>query len=293
MPAIYTNRLRAPLLLSALLLAACGGKDAAPAATDEPAREITLAPSPATPPALADAPAKPEAAPAPAPKKPAPRKAAPVPAAPTTIVRELPPAAGPAPAPAPAPAGPSAAATGILAAGTSLTVHPTGRICTNTHKAGDRFTATLRETVTGSNGATIPAGSTVVFRIVESAKSDNAKDNMRLTYDFVSVTVGDESYSAEATVTHAAPLEKVRVQTTGDQAKKVGAGAAIGAIGGQLLGKNTRSTVIGAVVGGAAGGVVAAGTADYNGCVSADANITVSLGAPLTVKVVGARAPGI
>jgi hypothetical protein len=286
MPAIYSDRLFASLLFGALLATACGGKDAAPAATNEPARQITLAPTPETQPALNDAPAKRDAAPAPAVRKPAPKKPAPEPSAPTTIVRELPPAA------APASAGPTAAAMGSIAAGTSFTVQPTARICTNTHKSGDRFTATLRETVTGSNGATIPAGSAVVFRVVESARSENSKDNIRLTYDVVAVKVGDDSYTAEAAVTRAAPIEGVRTQSTGDQAKKVGAGAAIGAIAGQILGKNTRSTVIGAVVGGAAGGAVAAGTADYDGCVPAEANITVTLGAPLKVKVVSARAPG-
>jgi len=288
MPAIYSNRVFVPLLIGVVIVAACGGKEAAPAAKSEPAREITLAPTTPAQPALKDEPLKPEAAPAPAPKKAAPKKAAPAPepSAPATIVRDLPPAAAPAPAPAPAPVAP---AMGTVAAGTSFTVHPTARICTNTHKAGDRFTATLGETVTGSNGVTIPAGSTVVFKVVQSTRSENSKDNLRLTYDPVAVKVGDESYDVEAAVTHAPSLDKVRVQSTGDQAKKVGAGAAIGAIAGQILGKNTRSTVIGAVVGGAAGGAVAAGTADYDGCVPADASITVTIGAPLKIKVAGAR----
>lgn len=286
MPATYTNRLSAPLFLGALLLAACSGKDAAPAVTNEPARQITLAPNPAVQPALNDVPAKPEAAPAPAPRKVVPKKAAP-PAAPTTIVRDLPPS----PTPSPAPVAPAGVAMGTVAPGTSFNVFPTSRICTNTHKVGDRFTATLHETVSGSDGATIPAGSSVVLRVLESSRSQNSKDNIKLTYDVVAVKVGEDSYTAAAAVLTPAPIEKVRAQSTATQAGKVGAGAAIGAIAGQILGKNTRSTVIGAVIGGAAGGAVAAGTADYDGCVPVDASITVSLTAPLRIKVVGARMP--
>ena len=283
---IYSNRIVFPLTLGAVLLAASGGKDAAPPANGEPARQITLAPSKGAEPQLNDAPVKAEAVPV---KAPVARKAAPKaatqapPPAPSVIVREL------TPAPAAAPAGPPPAPTGVVAAGTSIAVHPTARICTSTHRSGDRFTATLRETVTGSNGATIPAGSTVVFRVVESARSENSRDNIRLTYDVVAVKVGDESYDLQATVTQASPVEKVRAQSTADQAKKVGTGAAIGAIAGQILGKNTRSTVIGAVIGGAAGGAVAAGTADYDGCLPADANITLSLSVPLRIKVVVAK----
>ena len=166
-----------------------------------------------------------------------------------------------------------------------MAVHANGRICTNTHKVGDRFTTTLRDPVTGSNGASIPAGSTVVFRVLESSKSEHSKDNIRLTYDVVSVKVGDESYTAEATVPQPPPIEAVRVQSTTDQAKKVGAGAAIGAIAGQIFGHNTRSTVIGAVVGGAAGGAVAAGSTSYDGCIPSEAIITATLNAPLKVKV--------
>jgi uncharacterized membrane protein len=82
-----------------------------------------------------------------------------------------------------------------------------------------------------------------------------------------------------------ANIETVRARTTGDQAKKVAAGAAVGAIAGQLLGKKTKSTVVGAAVGAAAGGAVAAGTADWNGCLAQGGRVTVTLAGPLTVKV--------
>jgi hypothetical protein len=191
-----------------------------------------------------------------------------------------------APKPAPLPAAPAAPVIGTIATGTSFSVRPSAQICTNTFKAGDRFTTATNETITGSNGATIPAGTPVVLRVVESARSEDSKDNIKLSFDVVSLKIGDESYEVMGSVAQTAPLQKVRAQSTTKQAEKIGAGAAIGAIAGQLLGKNTKGTLIGAAVGAAAGGAVAAGTADYDGCVAAGSSMNVALTAPLRIKVI-------
>lgn len=280
---IYSRRLPGLLPIAAMLMVACSGKDAQTKA-GEPPREIQLAPTPVAEPQLndispAEAPA-PEAVPAAAPEKA--RAPAPAPAK-VTVTRIARPDAGDVPTPAPVAA--AAPQTGTIDAGTSFRVSMAARICTNTHKVGDRVTATLGEGLTGSNGALIPAGSAVVLRVVESSRSENSKGDVRLTFDVASVRVGEDSYDVGGRVTQVAQLEKVRVQSTGTQAGKVGAGAAIGALAGQLLGKNTRSTVIGAAVGAAAGGAVAAGTADYDGCLPAGGSITIALDRPLTIRV--------
>jgi hypothetical protein len=296
------------LLAIGLLTAinACGDKNSQQA-NGTPAREIQLAPSAPAQPQLNDAPvpaAAPVAARSPTPtktpaKKPAQvTKSAPpaVPPQENVVVRPLSardsaadasataPAAAPA-AVAPAPSGPPAPTVGSVPAGTSFAVHSVARVCTNTFKAGDRFTATLAESVAGLNGAMIPAGSSVVLKVDESTRSVNSNDSLKLTFSVVSLRIGQQSYDVTGHISQTAPLEKVRVQTTGDQAKKVGAGALIGALAGQLLGKNTRSTVMGGAVGAAAGAAVAAGTADYDGCVPAAANLTVNLDAPLWIKL--------
>jgi hypothetical protein len=284
----------ATLLATALLtLAAACGDRGSQQGSGTPAREIQLAPAAAAQPQLNDTPvqtakpAPPKTAPKTAQVAKAPEKPAESP--PQVVVRPLtsqdnPAAAQPAaPAPAAAPAS-SAPATGIVAAGTTLAVKPLSRVCTNTFKAGDRFTTTLSESVAGTNGTVIPAGSSVVLKVDESARSENSKDSVKLSFSAVSLRVGEQSYELTGHVLQTAPLEKVRAQSTGDQAKKVGAGAAIGAIAGQLLGKNTRSTVIGGAVGAAAGAAVAAGTADYDGCVPTTSVLNVSLDVPLRVK---------
>jgi hypothetical protein len=186
--------------------------------------------------------------------------------------------------------GPIPEQVGTVDAGTAFVVRTSVRICTNSHKAGDRFSTTLATTVQGSNGVVIPTGSPVVFRIVESSRPQSSADSLHLVFEAVSVRVGDDAYPLDGRVTQTSPLEKVRVQSTTDQAKKVGEGAAVGAILGQIFGKNTKSTLVGAAVGAAAGGAVAAGTTTYDGCVAQLTPITVTLNRPLTMKV-GTHAP--
>ncbi len=293
MPSKYPSGAATFLAIAILTVgAACGDKNSQQAGAT-PAREIQLAPSAPANPQLNDAPA---AAEAPAPK-PVQVAKAPRPRQQEVVVRRLDPtdvpaASAPAPvavaaAPSEAPIvnAPAAPTMGTISAGRSFAVHPIARVCTNTFKAGDRFTTILNESVSGLDGAIIPAGSSVVLKVDESTRSENSKDSLKLTFSAVSVRIGQQSYDLTGHVAQTAPLEKVRVQSTGDQAKKVGAGAVLGALAGQLLGKNTRSTVIGGAVGAAAGAAVAAGTADYDGCVPTTMNLTVSLDSPLFIKL--------
>ncbi len=295
----YTSRSGTLLaIVSLVAITACGDKGSRQA-SGTPAREIQLAPSAPAQPQLNDTPAPASAAAPAVTKKPAPKPErvakAPQPSEPeqpNVVVRPLNAqdnaTAATSAAPggmAPAPSAPPYPAMGTLNAGTSFAVRPLARVCTNTFKPGDRFTATLSESVAGSDGAVIPAGSSVVLKVDESTRSENSKDSLKLTFSAVSLRIGQQSYDVTGHVSQTTPLEKVRVQSTTDQAKKVGVGAVIGAIAGQLLGKNTKSTVIGGAVGAAAGAAVAAGTADYDGCVPTTANLVVNLDAPLRIRL--------
>ena len=301
----YTSRSATLLVIVSLAaITACGDKGSQQA-SGTPAREIQLAPSAPAQPQLNDTPAPASAAAPAVTKKPAPKPErvakAPQPSEPeqpNVVVRPLnaqdngtaATSAAPAPAAAPggmapAPSAPPYPAMGTLNAGTSFAVRPLARVCTNTFKPGDRFTATLSESVAGSDGAVIPAGSSVVLKVDESTRSENSKDSLKLTFSAVSLRIGQQSYDVTGHVSQTTPLEKVRVQSTTDQAKKVGVGAVIGAIAGQLLGKNTKSTVIGGAVGAAAGAAVAVGTADYDGCVPTTAALVVNLDAPLRIRL--------
>ena len=172
---------------------------------------------------------------------------------------------------------------GAIASGTTLTLASASKVCTNTNKIGDRFTATTSEAVTGSNGATIPAGASVVLEVTKLKRSENANDNIEMGFAVRSISFGGATYNVDADVTNAS-VERVRNSSKGNDAKKVIGGAVVGAVLGQVIGKDTKGTVIGAAAGGAAGAGAAAATANYEGCVNDGGKIVITLTSPLQIK---------
>jgi len=178
----------------------------------------------------------------------------------------------------------SGGAVGTIAAGTTLSLSPSANVCTNTNKVGDKITATTQNAVTGSNGATIPAGSTVTLTVTNLKRSENSNDQIIMEFAVNSVTFGGKTYPLDASV-QSANITRVRNEPKGKDAQKVAIGAGIGAIAGQILGKNTKSTVIGGAVGAAAGAAAAAATANYEGCINSTSTMVVKLNSPAQVRV--------
>jgi hypothetical protein len=171
----------------------------------------------------------------------------------------------------------------MIAAGSTLNLASNSRVCTNTNRVGQRFTATVSETVSGSNGATIPAGATANIEITELKRSENVNDKVVMGFRVVSVSFGGRTYPVTATTTYA-NVDKVKNQPTSKDVQKVVGGAVVGAVIGQVLGKSTKGTVIGAAAGAAAGTAAAAATSNYEGCVPSGGRITVSLDSPVQVQ---------
>ena len=275
-----SNRLVALLLAGALGACSGGGDQSTVTADSTDTRDLTRAGvDSAAQPHLQDVPiAKAEEtppAPAPRPKSPPPPPKA------EAKQPETPPAAAPTPAPAP-----PKPATGVIAAGTTLTLAAAGKVCTNTNKVGDRFNGTLAAAVVGTNGATLPEGSTVSIELTQLTRSQGKDQQIVMGFRVVSITVGDQAYFPDAEVV-SAEIDRVAAQSKGDAAKKVVGGAAAGAIVGQILGRDRKGTLIGAAVGAAAGAAAAAASDDFDGCVNAGSAITVKLNGPLSLPVGG------
>lgn len=175
-------------------------------------------------------------------------------------------------------------ALGSIPAGSEIELASNSRICTNTNRVGQRFSATVSNPVQGSNGAVIPAGATATVEITELNRSENANDEIRMGFRVVSVTFGGRTYPIDATTTYA-NVDRVRNQPKSKDVQKVIGGAAVGAIIGQILGRDTKSTVIGAATGAAAGTAAAATTANYEGCVPSGGRITITLDSSAQVQV--------
>ena len=175
-------------------------------------------------------------------------------------------------------------AVGTIASGSSLSLRSNSRVCTNTYTVGQTFSATVANSVSGTNGASIPSGATVTLEVTQLKRSENANDKIIMEFAVRSVAFGGRTYPVTGTVANA-DVERVRNQPKSKDAQKVAAGAAIGAIAGQILGKSTKSTIIGAAAGAAGGAATAAATANYEGCVPDGGSIAVNLTAPLQVRV--------
>ncbi|MEO5902780.1 MAG: hypothetical protein ABIQ55_02090 [Gemmatimonadaceae bacterium] len=288
----YINRWCAPLALAAALTASACSVDkkpdtlaqdstlnrdlqmanqdstAQPALTDVPATSTPTASAPA-------APAPVRTAPRPVVRNPAPPRTTPRPTTPTTtasgntVTRE---SSG------------SERRLGSIPAGSEISLTSNSRVCTNTHKVGQRFSATVANSVEGSNGAVIPAGSTATVEITELSRSENANDKINMGFRVVSVSFGGRTYPVSATTTYA-NIDRVKNQPKNKDIQKVVGGAAVGAIIGQVLGGSTKATVIGAAAGAAAGTGAASATANYEGCVPDGGRITITLDSSTQVQV--------
>ena len=154
-------------------------------------------------------------------------------------------------------------------AGASFSLASQQRICSASNRAGDRFVATVSNTIAGDGGATIPAGSNVVLEV--ASVSENG-----ISFTVHSVELNGRNYPVTGDVYSTGDLEKVRLNPESD-AKKVAGGAAVGALIGQIMKKNTKGTVIGAAAGGAAGAVAAKMTAKYDNCLPVGAPMRLTL----------------
>jgi len=298
------------LALTALVAAAaCGdGNRRTEAALSQDtalARDLSLAQrsDSAPQPQLQDVPSATPPAPEPAPE-PAPTPA-PAPAPRRAESRPTPrPAARTAPRPAPRPA-PRAAETadndapadnratraaaerggvGSIPSGTTLLLNSNRKVCTNTNQVGDRFTASLAEGVTGTNGASLPSGATATVEVTQLDRSENANDKIKMSFRVVSISYGGRSYAVEA-ATESADVTRVRNQPAAKDRQKVIGGAVAGAIAGRILGGGTKGTVIGAATGAAAGAGVAAATANFEGCLNEGAPMRVRLTDAVQVRI--------
>jgi hypothetical protein len=161
----------------------------------------------------------------------------------------------------------SEAARPVIGAGSSFSLASQQRICTSSNRPGDRFVATLTNPVTGTNGAVVPAGSSVVLEVVAVSPGTNNGSDASVRLAVHSVEFNGRSYPLSGEVYTSSDLERTRVMSDPNaDKKKVIGGAVAGAILGRVIGKSTKGTVIGAAAGAATGAAAAKATQTYEGC---------------------------
>ena len=180
------------------------------------------------------------------------------------------------PAPAPAPA------AGIIGAGTNVGMTTNNRVCAAGVLAGDKFTATVTSATLGSNGAIIPAGSTVVLEVASVERADPIEAS-QIHFRVRSIDVGGMPHPADGEVASLGSMEKVQASGGNDRTKVIG-GAVAGAVLGQIFGRSTKATVIGAAAGAAAGTAAAHATRSSDACLPSGSPLRLTLSRDLVVR---------
>jgi hypothetical protein len=246
-------------ILTLALLAACGGDRGASMAADSLSRDLQRLPVDSSATFSDQAAATP----------------VPAPAAPVAAKPKAKPKPKPKPAPAPAPR--------ALDAGTVVATTVDREITSKTDKPGATVTGTVASDVMDAAGrVVIPAGSKVTLTITEIHESENKGDKTgKLTLTPTAVEIAGERHALDGSAVALERTLRDRKTNAGDVAK-VGAGTAIGAIAGRVIGGNTKGAVIGGIIGGAVGTQRAIETQDRDVVVPASSRVEVTLGSTFT-----------
>jgi hypothetical protein len=185
----------------------------------------------------------------------------------------------PASVPATAPPGYAAAS---VPAGTVIHAALQDSIHSRLDVAGRTVAAKVMQNVTGPDGRTlIPAGAPVQLTVTQVRPGRGDRQGaLEIRPD--SITLGGASRKLEARL-QSVPYELRGRGVTGEDAAKVGVGAAGGAVVGRVLGGNSKGTVIGGVLGAAGGAVVASQTAAKDVVVKARTPVALVLTVPIVL----------
>lgn len=181
-----------------------------------------------------------------------------------------------------APASAPAAAAGVIGAGSRVGLTTNARVCTRGLLVGDKFAATVSSPTIGTNGAMIPAGSTVVLEVASIDRADPVEAS-HVEFRVRQIDVNGDSYPAAGDVATLASMERVQLGGGNDRQRVIG-GAIAGAVLGRILGKSTKSTVIGAAAGAAVGTAAANAGQNADGCLPQGSPLRLTLSRELVVR---------
>lgn len=307
MKAVQIGILAALLLCAGLLFKVYQGQQAAAPAAPAPVAAAPLAPAPT--PMAEQVPAEPAPAAVEAPKAEPPRKK-PSPArsvpkkAQDSVAQNRPPEPVPA-APAPA-ATPAAAETPAPAeqpkdvtlttgaplppppprephhvtipAGTTISVRLGETISSEKNQPGDAFSGTLDQALVIEGFAIAERGSRVQGKVIDAQQAGRVRGVAQLAVQLTKLHTSDGQDIAISTEKFA----KEGPTSKGDDAKKVGIGAALGAAIGAIAGGG-KGAAIGAGVGGAAGAGTVAATRGKAAELPVETRLTFRLQEPVTI----------
>ena len=168
-------------------------------------------------------------------------------------------------------------------AGTMLSLALDQTLSSATSNAGDTFSATVVEPIVIDGRAVIPGGSRLEGRVTEAtaARKGAGKGTLTLSFGALSLPSGYHTNVVGS-------LQEVSASKKGRDAAIIGGSAAGGALLGQILGKDTKGTMIGAIVGGGVGTAVVMSKEGTQAIVPADTPFAIRLEQAIQVPQVAA-----
>jgi hypothetical protein len=162
--------------------------------------------------------------------------------------------------------------------GTTLAVRLGEGLSTDRNRAGDEFTGTLDQALVVGDMVIAERGARVEGRVVTSERAGRVKGLAELSLELTKLHTADGQTVRIRTAT----FQKEAATSKKEDATKVGAGAAIGAIIGAIAGGG-KGAAIGAGVGGAAGGGTVAATRGKPVELSVETRMNFRIQEPVTI----------
>ena len=171
-----------------------------------------------------------------------------------------------------------------IPAGTELTLALDSTLSSETSQAGDTFTATVIEPIVVENREVIAAGSTIEGKVTDAipAKRGAGEATLGLSFSTLRLASGFRTDIVGS-------FQEVSASKKGRNAAVIGGSAAGGALLGRILGKDTRSTVIGAIIGGGIGTAVLVGKEREQASLPSDTPFGIRLEQAIQVPHTGTR----
>ena len=166
-----------------------------------------------------------------------------------------------------------------IPAGTTLRLELQSAVSSDGSQVEDTVRASLRQAVTLDGQTVLPKGTEVVGTVTDVARSGRVKGRARVAYRFSSLRHDGERLSIAT-----APISHQARATKGEDAKKIGIGAGVGAAVGAILGGGGGAAK-GAAIGGGAGTGVVLATRGEEVRLGPGADVNTRLTEPLVVRV--------
>lgn len=163
-----------------------------------------------------------------------------------------------------------------IPAGAVLTFEVTENVSTSSHSSGDGFSLVLVDGTSGSGDASLRAGASARGVVTNAHKSSGPEDDALLAVRIHSVEAGGSQQTISGVV-QSTEIDTSSRDSGTRTAAKIATGTAAGAIIGQIIGGDTRTTVQGAAAGTVVGVVVALSTRGGDATLPSGSRIVVRL----------------